>query len=90
MGEALERAVEAGHSLIVGRLDLFASETKQFFRHGGTSIFVGAVAMTGWIFLALGVIDGLAQHFPRFAVEFWVGALHLGAALLCALRMRTQ
>lgn len=90
MGDALERTLGAGQSLIVGRLDLLTSETKQLFRHGGTSVFVGAVALMGWIFLALGVIDGFAQHYPRFAVESAMGILHLGAALLVAVRVRTR
>lgn len=90
MGDALERTVVAGQSLIVGRLELLASEAKLFFRDGGTAIVVGAVAWTGWIFLVRGAIEGFSQHYPRFAVESAVGVLHLGAALLCFLRMRTR
>lgn len=90
MGDALERTVVAGQSLIVSRLELFATEAKLFFRDGGTAIVVGAVAWTGWIFLVRGAIEGLAQQYPRFAVESAVGVLHLGAAMLCFVRMRTR
>jgi hypothetical protein len=90
MGEALERTIEAGQSLLVARLELLASEAKLFAHSGGMTLFLGIVALTGWLYLMRGVTDGFAEHYPRFAVESAVGVLHLGAALVCVLRMRMR
>jgi hypothetical protein len=90
MGEALERTIESGQSLLMARLELIASEAKLFVHSGATSLMVGAVALTGWLYLMQGVTDGFAEHYPRFAVESAIGVLHLGVALLCILQARSR
>lgn len=90
IGDALERTVEAGHSLIVRRVDLFVAEAKLLLHDGRTFLIGSAVAVTGWLYLMHGVTDGLAEHYPRFAVEFAVGLAHVGAATLLFLRARER
>ncbi len=90
IGDALERTVEAGQSLIVRRVDLLVAEAKVLL-HGSRTFLIGsAVAVTGWLYLMHGVVDGLAAHYPRFAVELAVGLAHIGAATLLFLRAREQ
>jgi len=81
MADAAHRAMEAGQSLIVGRLSLIASETRQLIHESGWLVVVAVVVLTGWLFLLHGVVGGLARHYPRFAVEVVVGLLHLGLGL---------
>lgn len=90
IGDALERTVEAGQSLIVRRVDLLVAETKVLLHDGRTFLIGSAVAVTGWLYLMLGVVDGFAAHFPRFAVEVAVGLAHVGAATLLFLRARAR
>jgi len=82
MGEALERTVEAGQSLIVRRMELLVAETRVLIQDGGMLLVGGVVGLIGWIYLLSGATIGLADHYPRFAVELAVGALHIGAAVL--------
>jgi hypothetical protein len=88
VADALERTYEAGQSLVVQRVDLLVAETKLFLRDGRTFAIGVVVAVAGWLFLMHGVIDGLAERYPRFAVEFAVGLAHVGAATLLLLRGR--
>jgi hypothetical protein len=90
IGRALERTYEAGQSLIVQRIDLLIEESKLLAQSGRVIVLGAAVALTGWIYLVHGVIDGLAQHYPRFAVEFAVGLAHFGLAALLFLRARSR
>ncbi len=90
IGHALERTYEAGQSLIVQRIDLLVAETKLLVRGGGLLLLGGLVAFVGWIHLVHGVIDGLAERYPRFAVELAVGFAHVGAAALVLFRVRSR
>ena len=90
VGDALERAYDASQSLIVQRIDLLVAESKLLAQSGALLVLGVAVALTGWIFLVHGVIDGLAQRYPRFAVELAVGAAHAGLAALLLLRARSR
>jgi hypothetical protein len=88
VADALERTYEAGQSLIVRRVDLLVAETRLFLREA-RQLGVGALlAIAGWLFLVQGVIDGLAERYPRFAVELAVGLAHVAAA--AALFFRTR
>jgi hypothetical protein len=89
IGRALERTYEAGQSLIVQRLDLLMAESKLLAQSGRGVVLGAALALTGWVYLMQGVIDGLAQHHPRFAVEVAIGLAHLGLAALLLLRTRS-
>ena len=89
VGEALERAYEASQSLIVQRIDLLVAESKLLAQSGAMRVLGAAVALTGWIFLVHGMIDGLAQRYPRFAVEIAVGVAHAVLAVLLFLRSRS-
>ena len=80
IGDALERTYEAGQSLIVHRIDLLVAESKLLAQSGGMLLLGGVIALTGWIYLMQGLIDGLAQYLPRFAVELGVGVAHVGLA----------
>jgi hypothetical protein len=88
VGDALERAYDASQSLIVQRIDLLVAESKLVAQSGALLVLGAAVALTGWIFLVHGLIDGLAQRYPRFAVELAVGVAHAGLAGLLFLRAR--
>jgi hypothetical protein len=86
IGDALERTYEAGQSLIVQRIDLLVAESKLLAQSGGMLVLGVVVALAGWLYLMQGVIDGLAQHLPRFAVELGVGFAHLAIAAVVVLR----
>jgi hypothetical protein len=86
VGEALERTYEASQSLIVRRIDLLVAESRLLAQRGALRLLGVVVALTGWIFLVLGLIDGLAQRYPRFAVEIGVGVAHAVIAALLFLR----
>jgi hypothetical protein len=86
---ALERTYEAGQSLIVRGVDLLMAETKLLLRDGRTFGIGVLAALAGWLFLMHGLVDGLAERYPRFAVELAVGLAHVGAAALFALRARS-
>ena len=86
IGRALERTYEAGQSLIVQRMDLLMAESKLLAQSGRVIVLGAVLALTGWIYLMHGVIDGLAQHYPRFAVELAIGLTHFGLAALLFLR----
>jgi hypothetical protein len=90
VGDALERTVEAGQSLIVRRIDLLVAEAKLFAQSGALAVLGGVVALIGWILLVQGVVDGFAQRFPRFAVELVVAVVHFGIAALLLFRVRSQ
>ena len=90
MGRALERTYEAGQALIVQRIDLLVAESKLLVRSGRMVALGAVLALTGWIYLVHGTIDGLALHYPRFAVELTVGLVHLGLAVLLVARARTR
>lgn len=90
MADAVQRAIEAGQSLIIGRLALVASETRQLIRESGSLLFVAVVVLTGWLFLVHGVIGGFARHYPRFAVEVVVGLVHLALGMLFVVRSRVR
>jgi hypothetical protein len=90
ISDALERTYEAGQSLIVQRIDLLVAESKLFAQSGALLAAGGVVALLGWIYLVQGVIDGLAQRYPRFAVELVVGFLHVGIAMLLFYRTRSR
>src|SRR5262245_48012710 len=84
--DALERAYEAGRSLLARGVDLLAPRTRLFLCDGRMLGIGILVAFSGWIFLMLGLIDGLAERYPRFAVELAVGLAHGGAATLLIVR----
>ena len=89
MVDALERTYQAGQSLIVRRVDLLVAETKLLLL-GGRAVLAGVVlAVAGWLYLMGGVIDGLGERYPRFAVELAVGLAHVGVATLLFLRARS-
>lgn len=90
MGEALGRTLEAGQSLVAGRLELLVAEARMFIREGGAFIFVSAVAVTGWVYLMRGVTHGLSEHYPRFAVELAMGLVHVTTAMILLFRMRAR
>lgn len=90
MGRALERTYEAGQALIVQRIDLLVAESKLLARSGRMVALGAVVALTGWIYLVHGMIDGLALHYPRFAVELTVGLVHLGFGGLLFVRARSR
>jgi hypothetical protein len=90
VGDALERAYDASQSLIVQRIDLLVAESKLLAQSGALLVLGVAVALTGWIFLVQGLIDGLAQRYPRFAVEIGVGVAHAVLAALLLLRSRSR
>lgn len=90
IGDALERTYEAGQSLIVQRIDLLVAESKLLAQNGGMLVLGAVVGLAGWLFLVQGVIDGLAQRFPRFAVELAMGVAHVGLAALVLLRARSR
>ncbi len=88
MGEALERTVEAGQSLIVRRMELLVAETLLLVRDSGMVVFASVVGLIGWVYLMCAVTVGLSDHYPRVAVLLGVGVLHLGAAFLLFMRGR--
>jgi membrane-bound ClpP family serine protease len=90
--DALERTYEAGQSLIVRRIDLLVAEAKLFAQSGALAVVGGVLALIGWILLVQGVVDGLSQRMPRYAVELGVGLLHvaIAAALMFRVRSRTD
>ena len=90
VADALERTYEAGQSLIVRRVDLLVAEARLLLHDGRALGIAGLVAVAGWLFLMLGVIDGLAQRVPRFAVELAVGLAHVGAAAVLLRRARAE
>lgn len=90
MGRALERTYDAGQALIVQRIDLLVAESKLLARSGWMVLLGAVLALTGWIYLVHGTIDGLALHYPRFAVELAVGFVHLGFGVLLIVRARSR
>lgn len=88
IGDALERTYEAGQSLVVRRVDLLVAEAKLLLHDGRTFLVGSAVAVTGWLYLMHGVTNGLAERYPRFAVELAVGLAHVAAAMLLLVRAR--
>jgi len=90
IGDALERTVEAGQSLIVGRVELLVAEVRQSIHEGGLLVLAVVVAIAGWTYLVRGVTDGLSNHYPRHLVEVGVGLVHLGAASAFAARWRLR
>jgi membrane-bound ClpP family serine protease len=90
VGDALERTVEAGQSLIVRRIDLLVAEAKLFAQSGAVGLLGGVIALVGWILLVQGVVDGLALRFPRYGVELAVAFVHFGLAALLLFRVRSR
>ena len=90
IGRALERTYEAGQSLIVQRIDLLIAESKLLAQSGRLVVLGAVLALAGWAYLMLGVIDGLAQRYPRFAVELVVGLTHFALGALLLLRARSR
>jgi hypothetical protein len=89
IADALERTFEAGQALVVRRIDLLVAESRLLARSGGMLVLGGIVALTGWIHLVDGVIDGLTPRYPRFALELAVGLVHFGLAAALLLRARS-
>ena len=89
IGDALERTLEAGQSLVVRRIDLLVAESKLFARSGALALVAAGLAVIGWIYLMNGVINGLGTRYPRHAVELAVGVVHLGVAVPLLLRARS-
>ena len=89
VSNALARTYEAGQSLIVRGVDLLMAETRLLLRDGRSFGIAVLVAVAGWLFLMHGLVDGLAERYPRFAVELAVGLAHVGAAALFVLRARS-
>src|SRR5262245_7589167 len=58
VADALERTYEAGQTLIAGRVDLLLAEARLLLHDGRALGVAGLVAVAGWLFLMLGVIDG--------------------------------
>ena len=90
VADVLERACEAGQSLIARGVDLFVPESRQLLRDGRLVGIAILVALAGWIFLMLGAVDALSERAPRFAVELGVGAAHAAFAALLLLRGRAS
>ncbi len=90
IGDALERTFEAGQALVVRRIDLLGAQSKLLAQGGGRVVLGVVVALVGWSYLVHGVIDGLAQRYPRFTVELAVGFAHFGLAALLLLRARRR
>jgi hypothetical protein len=89
VGAALERTYEAGQSLLVRRIDLLVAESKLLAQSGALALAGAALAVIGWVLLVQGVVDGLAERFPRYAVELAVGLVHVGLAALLLVRVRS-
>jgi hypothetical protein len=79
-GGAALRVVEAGQTLLVRRLELWVAEMRGSARIGFALLLAVFVGLSGWFILVAGVVDGLARHYPRYAVELSVGAFHLAIA----------
>jgi hypothetical protein len=77
--DAVERTYGAALELLSERLDLLAAVLETRLRTQGLG---AAAAFAGWIYLTLGLVDGLAERFPRFALEVAVGVAHAGIAVL--------
>ena len=90
IGDALERTLEAGQALVVRRIDPLVAESKLLARSGGLLVLGVVIALTGWILLVHGVIDGLAARYPRFALELAVGLAHFALAAPLLLRTRSR
>lgn len=90
VADALERAYDASQSLIVQRIDLLVAESRLLAQSGAIVVLGAAVAITGWIFLVHGVVDGLAPRYPRFALELAAGIGHAALAALLFLRARSR
>lgn len=88
VGDAVERVYDAGHELLLRRLDLLAAEARMLARSSGAALAAGIVALIGWLYLVAGVVDLLARSYPRGNVEIAVGGLHVllaaGLALLAS------
>ena len=82
IGAALDRTVEAGQSLILGRFELLLAEVRKFFQDSAILLIASVIAVTGWVYLMRGLTHGLSEHYPRYAVDLGVGAVHVGAALV--------
>lgn len=88
--EALERTVEVGQSLVVRRVELLVAEARELFHVGGVLVLASVIALMGWLYLMRGLTDGLAVHYPRFAVEVAVGGAHVALATGLFLRSRPR
>lgn len=90
IGDALERTLEVGQSLVVRRIDLLVAESKLLARSAGIAVLGFAVALIGWVYLVHGAIDGLGQRYPRFLVELAVGFAHFGLLAVMLVRARSR
>lgn len=86
--DTLDRAVEAGQSLLLTRLELVLAEFRGFVHDGGFMLLGGVLAITGWIYVMRGLTNGLSEHYPRYAVELGLGLAHVGLAAFLLLRGR--
>ncbi len=95
LGDALERVVDAGQTLIVRRLDLlveeFSAQAASLLASSGRVILGGALALLGWVIAVVGAIDVLDDYVARSAVEIAAGLIHVGVgvAIMKAWRGRT-
>ena len=95
LGSALERVLEAQQDLVVRRASLMIEEliakASNFASRWLLATIGCLVAIAGWLFSMVGVIDALDVYFARFAVELAVGVIHIaaGAALIFA-RLRSR
>ena len=90
VSDALERAYDASQSLIVQRIDLLVAESKLLAQSGGMVLLGVVLALIGWVFLVHGMIEGLAQRYPRFAVEILAGVAHAVFATVLVVRARSH
>ncbi|HEU4430242.1 MAG TPA: hypothetical protein VFT98_15890 [Myxococcota bacterium] len=76
VGDAVERVYDAGHELVLRRLDLLAAEARLLARSGVAYLLAGIVALIGWLYLVAGIVEALSRSYPRANVEIAAGALH--------------
>jgi uncharacterized membrane protein YqjE len=93
LGDALERVVDAGQTLIVRRIDLLVEELSalgtKLLSSLVSTVLGGALALVGWLITMAGIVDALDDYFARHAVEVAIGLLHvaIGAFLLWRRRL---
>jgi len=76
VGDAVERVYDAGHELILRRIDLVVAEARMLARGSVAYLLAGIVALIGWLYLVAGVVEALARSYARHQVEIGAGAFH--------------